>query len=136
MLGWAYGFSGVVVGGSKLGSSIGFPTANITLDEDYKLLPADGVYAVEAELQGSWYRGMMNMGSRPTVNDDASHKTIEVHLFDFNRNIYSEKIRISYVARLRDEKKFPGIDALKEQLALDRKMALRIFNITSPDHGE
>jgi riboflavin kinase/FMN adenylyltransferase len=136
MLGWAYGFSGVVVGGSKLGSSIGFPTANITIDEDYKLLPAEGVYAVEAELQGSWYRGMMNMGSRPTVNDDASRKTIEVHLFDFNRNIYSEKIRINYVARLRDEKKFQGIDALKEQLALDRKMALRILDKAGPGIGE
>jgi riboflavin kinase/FMN adenylyltransferase len=132
MLGWAYGFSGMVVGGSKLGSSIGFPTANIAIDEDNKLLPADGVYVVEAELQGSLYRGMMNMGSRPTVNDDPSLKTIEVHLFDFSRNIYSEKIRISYIARLRDEKKFQGIDALKEQLVLDRKMALRIFDKTRP----
>jgi riboflavin kinase/FMN adenylyltransferase len=75
---------------------------------------------------------MMNMGSRPTVNDDPSLKTIEVHLFDFSRNIYSEKIRISYIARLRDEKKFQGIDALKEQLVLDRKMALRIFDKTRP----
>ncbi len=128
MLGWEYGFSGNVIGGSRLGSSIGFPTANITVDEDYKMIPADGVYAVRAELKGSWYRGMMNMGSRPTVNDDPQRKTIEVHLFDFDRDIYSEKIRISYIARLRDEKKFRGIDALKEQLVLDRKKALRIFD--------
>ena len=74
---------------------------------------------------------MMNMGNRPTVNEDAEINTIEVHLLDFSRNIYSEKIRIRYIARMRDEKKFPGIDALKEQLALDRKMAIGIFNKTS-----
>jgi riboflavin kinase/FMN adenylyltransferase len=127
MLGWDYGFSGNVVGGSRLGRSIGFPTANITMDEDYKLMPPDGVYAVKAELNRTWYRGMMNMGSRPTVNDDPEIKTIEVHLFDFDRNIYSERIRISYVARIRDEQKFQGIDALKMQLGEDRKKALGIF---------
>lgn len=136
MLGWDYGFSGNVVGGSRLGSTIGFPTANITLDENFKLLPADGVYAVRAELKGSWYRGMMNMGSRPTVNDDSGLKTTEVHLFDFNRNIYSEKIRISYVARIRDEQKFQGIDSLKLQLAKDRETALRIFEGIATDFGE
>jgi riboflavin kinase/FMN adenylyltransferase len=136
MLGWNYGFSGNVVGGSKLGSSIGFPTANITLDEDYKLMPADGVYAVKAEMNGSWYKGMMNMGSRPTVNDDESLKTIEVHLFDFDRNIYSERIRISFVARIRDEQKFNGIEVLKIQLAEDRIKALSILNGTAPDYSD
>lgn len=136
MLGWDYGFSGNVVGGSKLGSSIGFPTANITLDEEYKLLPADGVYAVKAELKGSWFRGMMNMGSRPTVNDDPENKTMEVHLFDFNRNIYSERIRISYLARLRDERKFRDIEALRIQLAADRERAHRIFDEMDREHGE
>ena len=136
MLGWDYGFSGNVVGGSRLGRSIGFPTANITMDEDYKLMPADGVYAVKAELNGSWYRGMMNMGSRPTVNDDPGLKTIEVHLFDFDRNIYSERIRISYAARIRDEQKFQSIDALKLQLGEDRKKALRIFEGTATDIGD
>ena len=136
MLGWDYGFSGRVVGGSKLGSTIGFPTANITLAEDFKLLPAGGVYAVRAELEGSWYRGMMNMGSRPTVNDDPARETIEVHLFDFNRNIYSENIRISYVARIRDEQKFLGINALKEQLSRDRERALQIFDRYTADFGE
>jgi riboflavin kinase/FMN adenylyltransferase len=136
MLGWDYGFSGNVVGGSRLGSSIGFPTANITLDEDYKLIPADGVYAVRAELRGSWYNGMMNMGNRPTVNADPGLKTIEVHLFDFNRDIYSERIRVSYIARLRDEQKFRDIDALKEQLGRDREKALGIFDGTATDFGE
>lgn len=136
MLGWDYGFSGNVVGGSKLGSSIGFPTANIIMDEDYKLMPADGVYAVKAELKGELYSGMMNMGSRPTVNDDPALKTIEVHLFDFSRNIYSERIGIRYVARIRDEQKFQGVEALKRQLVEDRKMALRILEGTDRNHGE
>ena len=136
MLGWDYGFSGNVVGGSKLGSSIGFPTANIIMDEDYKLMPADGVYAVKAELKGELYSGMMNMGSRPTVNDDPALKTIEVHLFDFDRNIYSERIGIRYVARIRDEQKFQGVEALKRQLVEDRKMALRILEGTDTNHGE
>ncbi len=136
MLGWDYGFSGNVVGGSKLGSSIGFPTANIIMDEDYKLMPADGVYAVKAELKGELYSGMMNMGSRPTVNDDPALKTIEVHLFDFDRNIYSERIGIRYVARIRDEQKFQGVEALKRQLGEDRKMALRILEGTDTNHRE
>ena len=136
MLGWDYGFSGNVVGGSKLGSSIGFPTANIIMDEDYKLMPADGVYAVKAELKGKLYSGMMNMGSRPTVNDDPALKTIEVHLFDFNRNIYSERIGIRYVARIRDEQRFQDVEALKRQLGEDRKMALRILEGTDTNHGE
>jgi riboflavin kinase/FMN adenylyltransferase len=136
MLGWDYGFSGNVVGGSKLGSSIGFPTANIIMDEDYKLMPADGVYAVNAELKGKLHSGMMNMGSRPTVNDDPALKTIEVHLFDFDRNIYSERIGIRYVARIRDEQKFQGVEALKRQLVEDRKMALRILEGTDTNHGE
>ena len=136
MLDWEYGFSGNVVGGSRLGSSIGFPTANIMVEEDYKLMPADGVYAVRAELKGLWYRGMMNMGSRPTVNDDPGLKTIEVHLFDFDRNIYSEKIRINYVARIREERKFQGINSLKRQLGEDRKKILGIFDGTATDFGE
>ncbi len=136
MLGWSYGFSGEVVGGSKLGSSIGFPTANITPEAGYKLMPAGGVYAVTAELKGSLFKGMMNMGTRPTVNDDPGLKTIEVHLFDFDRNIYSEKIRISFLARLRDERKFQGIDALKKQLELDRENALRAFDETATAFGE
>jgi riboflavin kinase / FMN adenylyltransferase len=136
MLGREYGFSGKVIGGSRLGSSIGFPTANIIVDEEYKLMPADGVYAVRAELKGTWHGGMMNMGNRPTVNDDPAVKTIEVHLFDFDGNIYSERIRISYLARIRDEKKFKGIEALKRQLGEDRKIALDILKGTATGGGK
>jgi riboflavin kinase/FMN adenylyltransferase len=100
------------------------------------LLPAAGVYAVKAELKGTWYRGMMNMGNRPTVNEDRNRKTIEVHIFDFDRNIYSEKIRVTYIDRMRDERKFPHIEALKAQLVQDRETALRIFSGRSSDFGE
>ena len=136
LLGWTYSISGQVEGGSRLGSSIGFPTANITRCEDYKLLPADGVYAVEVEMKNKLYQGMMNMGSRPTVNDDPGLKTTEVHLFNFSRDIYSERIKISFISRLRDERKFQSIDALKKQLERDRDNAFGVFDEISPTFGE
>ncbi len=129
LLGWDYSFSGEVAGGSRLGTSIGFPTANITPDEEYKLIPADGVYAVLAELKGRTYRGMMNIGFRPTVNDDPNRKTIEVHLLDFRDNIYSEKIQVRFLTRLRNERKFGDINALKNQLLKDRQDSLEFFRI-------
>jgi riboflavin kinase/FMN adenylyltransferase len=128
ILGWEYTFSGKVVGGSRLGTSMGFPTANITPDNEYGLIPADGVYAVLAGLQEKTYRGMLNIGSRPTVNKDPEKKTIEVHLLDFKGNIYAEGIRVKFVARLRDEKKFRDTDALKNQLLADRESTLEILS--------
>ncbi|MCK4746402.1 MAG: bifunctional riboflavin kinase/FAD synthetase, partial [Bacteroidales bacterium] len=110
LLGWLYSFAGEVVGGSRLGTSIGFPTANITPEEENKLLPADGVYAVLALLKGKSYKGMMNMGSRPTVNKDPDKKSIEVHLIDFEENIYREKIEVQFVTRLREERRFSDIE--------------------------
>jgi riboflavin kinase/FMN adenylyltransferase len=127
LLGWEYAFSGEVAGGSRLGTSIGFPTANITPGESYKMIPADGVYAVRASLREKTYTGMLNIGSRPTVNDDPGKKTIEVHLLDFDGNIYSEKIRVSFVERLRDEQKFRNIEALREQLVRDREKTRELF---------
>ena len=129
-LGRTYSFSGQVVGGSQLGSSIGFPTANIITDEPSKLLPADGVYAVEAEMKNKLYRGMMNKGSRPTVNKDPQKKTLEVHLLDFQQDIYSEQIRIRFIARIRDEQRFESIAALKAQLGKDREVVKRVFKGT------
>ena len=127
LLGWEYFFSGEVVGGSKLGTSIGFPTANITLDEEINLVPADGVYAVLARLKDKRYRGMLNIGSRPTVNNDPERKTIEVHLLDFEENIYNEHIQIQFVSRLREERKFRDIDTLKKQLNIDRDNTRGLF---------
>ncbi len=127
LLGWNYTLNGEVIGGSKLGSSIGFPTANITSDEAYKLIPADGVYAVLARLRGASYKGMLNIGRRPTINDDPEHKTIEVHLLDFEENIYSKKIQVQFIARLRDERKFGNIEALRKQLMIDRENTRKLF---------
>lgn len=127
LLGWEYSFSGEVVGGSRLGTSMGFPTANIIPAEKYKLIPADGVYAVRAWLKGESCRGMLNIGSRPTVNEDPERKTIEVHLFDFEKNIYNQQIRVQFLDRLREERKFDSIEALKKQLILDRDNTIRFF---------
>ncbi len=135
LLGWNYSFTGEVVGGSRLGTSIGFPTANITPGKEDKLMPADGVYAVLARLKGKTCRGMLNIGSRPTVNNDPESKTIEVHLIDFEENIYSEQIRVQFVDRLRDERKFSNIDALKQQLFADRKNALQILQDTGEENS-
>jgi riboflavin kinase/FMN adenylyltransferase len=127
MLGWGYSFTGQVIGGSKLGTSIGFPTANITPAEDYKLIPASGVYAVRARMDRGVFEGMLNIGMRPTVNEDPSLQTIEVHLLDFEMNIYDEQIEVEFVERLRDEKKFSSIDALRQQLMEDRRMTRALF---------
>ncbi|MFC2113696.1 bifunctional riboflavin kinase/FAD synthetase [Bacteroidota bacterium] len=126
LLGWEYTFSGEVVGGSKLGTYIGFPTANITPAEKFKLIPADGVYAVRASLHGDSYLGMLNIGSRPTVNDDPDQKTIEVHLLNFEKNIYNEQIQVQFVKRLREERKFKDIESLRKQLLLDKENTLRL----------
>jgi len=127
LLGWNYSFAGEVVGGSKLGTAIGFPTANITPGEPYKILPMQGVYAVRALLKGEVFNGMLNMGSRPTVNDDPGRKTIEVHLLDFEKNIYHEQIKIEFVKRLRSERKFSDIDALGNQLRADLENTRKVF---------
>ncbi len=121
MLGYDYPLHGVVVSGNKLGRTIGFPTANMQLYEPLKLLPKDGVYAVEVEIQGQDrnYRGMCNIGVRPTV--DGKARTIETHILDFDEDIYGLPIRIKFKKRIRDEIKFESLDALRKQLALDRQ---------------
>jgi riboflavin kinase/FMN adenylyltransferase len=121
LLGSEYFLSGKVVGGSRLGTSIGFPTANITPGDEAKLLPCNGVYAVRAKLENTTYPGMLNIGTRPTVNDDPGKRTIEVHLLDFAGNIYSEQIVVRFIGRLRDEYRFTSTDALREQLVRDRQ---------------
>ena len=111
--------SGFVVIGNRLGNEIGFPTANIELAEEHKLIPCDGVYAVRAKRleTGEMLLGMCNIGHRPTVQGIG--KTIEVNLFDFKQDIYGEHLRLYFVERIRDEQKFENIVALKAQLAND-----------------
>lgn len=125
-LGRCYELEGRVVHGNRLGTKMGFPTANISVAESYKLIPKDGVYAVKVFVLNEWGTGMLNIGFRPTV--DGSVRSIEVHLFDFDQEIYGESISIHFVEKLRDEKKFENLDELKKQLAIDKKSAQAILS--------
>jgi len=120
-LGYSYSISGTIVGGRKIGRSIGFPTANIKSDYHYKLIPAKGVYAVEVQLDGLRYQGMLSIGSNPTVNNDTSLRSIEVHILNFDKNIYGRVISVIFRKRLRDEIKFDNTKQLAEQMERDKQ---------------
>jgi riboflavin kinase/FMN adenylyltransferase len=122
LLGRRYSFQGIVIKGDQRGRTIGFPTANLKLNNEQKLIPARGVYAIYAGSGNKVYKGMMNIGVRPTVN--GTTETIEAHLFDFNQDIYGERLTIDCVCRIRNEIKFESIDRLKHQLELDKQSAL------------
>jgi len=125
-LGRPYSFSGRVVRGDGRGKSIGFPTANIEPPGKAKTMPARGVYAVAVRIGGEQYQGMMNIGVRPTVSDGLT-ETTEVHLFDFNRELYDETMTVSFIRRLREERMFGSLGALVTQLKKDRDEARRII---------
>lgn len=125
-LGYNYCFSGEVVKGKQLGRTIGFPTANIHILEDYKLIPKNGVYIVKCYHNNSSYFGMMNIGNRPTVNGES--QTIEVNLFDFDKEIYTENLTVEILKFVRNEQKFDSLDALKEQIQKDKTTALNHIN--------
>jgi riboflavin kinase/FMN adenylyltransferase len=125
-VGYHYFLSGTVVKGKQLGRTIGFPTANIELEEAYKLVPQNGVYIVRVEIDGKTIYGMMNIGFNPTVQ--GKQKTIEVHLFDFDTNIYNRKIQVAILQRIRSEKKFESVELLKEQLQKDKAFSLHYLN--------
>lgn len=118
LLGRNYRAQGIVIEGKKLGRTIGYPTANIHIENEYKLLPKMGVYAVEVFVEGQQYAGMLNIGFNPTTTSSI-HRNIEVHIFDFQKDIYGKEIEIGFLERLRDEQKFSGLEALKAQLAKD-----------------
>lgn len=117
-LGYPYAITGKVVKGQQLGRTIGYPTANISVQEDYKLIPQNGVYVVQSTIQEKTVFGMMNIGNRPTV--DGTLQTIEVHFLDFDQDLYNQNISVSLLKRLRSEQKFPSLDALKNQLLHDK----------------
>ena len=121
-LGYDYSLTGIIFKGKQLGRTIGYPTANITIEEDYKLIPNNGVYIAKSVLNGKTVFGMMNIGTRPTV--DGTKQTIEINFFDFKQDLYEKKITISLLHRMRSEQKFESIDALKNQLGKDKKTAL------------
>ncbi|MGQ2983451.1 bifunctional riboflavin kinase/FAD synthetase [Flavobacterium sp.] len=128
-LGYPYFLTGTVVTGKQLGRTIGFPTANISVKEDYKLIPANGVYVVSAIIDGKAEEGMMNIGVRPTV--DGNSLSIEVHFLNLDKDLYGREITINVHHRLRDEQKFASFDALKEQLFADRENSVMYFKQNS-----
>ena len=119
MLGYNYSLLGVVVAGNHLGRRIGFPTANMKLYEPLKLLPGNGVYSVEVESLGRTFRGMCNIGTRPTVNV-GKDTTVETNIFDFDEDIYGLDLKVTFLKKIRDERRFESLEALKAQLELDR----------------
>lgn len=126
MLGYRYTLLGVVVAGNKLGRTIGFPTANMELYEPLKVVPANGVYAVEAEVLGQRHGGICNIGTRPTIGS-GNARTIETNIFGFNDDIYGLDLRINFIARLRDERRFSSMEDLRHQLENDRKIAEKLL---------
>ena len=110
---------GIVVKGRQLGDTIGFPTANLEIIGQRKLIPQNGVYAVTVSIDNSINQGMMNIGNRPTVETNGERK-VEVHILNFSGNLYGKKLQISCVDRIRDEKKFTSLDELKSQLKEDK----------------
>jgi len=125
LLGYAYSFSGEVVIGDQLGRTIGFPTANLAISAHFKLIPANGVYTVRTTIEGNIHFGVMNIGTRPTLH--GSDRRIEVHIFNFETNIYGITIEVEVLARIRDEQKFDSLDTLKVQIARDKEQALQLI---------
>ena len=125
-LGRYFNLTGKVVKGDGLGKKINYPTANIFIEENYKIIPKDGVYLVETIIKDKLFKGMMNIGHRPTIGTNV--KSIEVHLFNFNEDIYGQVISIKMISKIRDEKKFSSIQALKEQLVKDENYCLKLIN--------
>lgn len=122
-----FAINGKVIQGSKIGSEIGFPTANIKIKDECKILPKNGVYAVKVFFKEHQYYGMLNLGNRPSISDDSF--AIEVHMFDFSSNIYNQELRVEFIQRIRDEKEFPNMEGLKCQLKIDEKNCKQIFKL-------
>lgn len=127
LLGYSYSVSGIVIEGRKIGRTIGYPTANIKPHSMYKLIPANGVYAVEVKIDEKLYPGMLSIGSNPTVNEDVSLRSIEVHILNFDNEIYGQNISVFFRKRLRDEKRFDNLVQLTEQMGRDKEDTLQLL---------
>jgi riboflavin kinase/FMN adenylyltransferase len=125
-LGYHFSLKGRVIKGDKIGRTIGFPTANIFVEESYKLIPADGIYAVTVDLNEGSFKGMAYIGQRPTIN--GMTRNIEVNIFDFSQEIYGQDITMTFMEFLRHDVKFTGLEALKVQLQQDKEDTLAFFN--------
>lgn len=126
LLTYDYSVKGKVVDGFKVGHKIGFPTANIEVLDNEKMIPSLGVYAVKIHWKKTLYKGMMNIGNRPTLNN-GDHVSLEVNIFNFDADIYNETVIIDFVNKIRDEKKFANVDELIEQLKKDKDAVLALF---------
>jgi riboflavin kinase/FMN adenylyltransferase len=126
LLGRFYTTSGIVIHGDKRGRTIGFPTANVGIHEDY-IIPPLGVYAVRMKVKSNWHNGVCNIGYKPTFNKEALHLSVEVHLFNFNEEIYGEEVVIEWHIHLRKEQKFSGIEELVAQIEKDKQNSLNYF---------
>lgn len=125
-LGYHYFINGTVVEGEKIGRKIGFPTANLKVNDWYKLIPGNGVYAVLVTFENKKYNGMLNIGTRPTI--DGNYTTIEVNIFNFNQEIYTKELKIEFIEKIRDEQKFDNLTDLQKQLTHDKEKALSILS--------
>jgi riboflavin kinase / FMN adenylyltransferase len=128
LLGYCYSIKGIVIEGKKLGRELGFPTANIKPGDQHKLVPADGVYAVEVLVNKNKYLGMLNIGRNPTLNKGDGIRSIEANIFDFDRDIYGQEIEIVFRFRIRNEQKFSDIRQLSDQMKLDKKEVLVLLS--------
>jgi riboflavin kinase / FMN adenylyltransferase len=128
LLGYHYSLNGTIIGGKKIGRSLGFPTANVLPKERYKLIPKDGVYAVNVNLDDTTLNGMLNIGLRPTLSNGENGKSIEVHIFDFKHQIYGKDVQVRFVGRIRDEVKFSSVEHLVEQIKKDKTIAQDILS--------
>jgi len=125
-LGYEYFINGTVKQGRQLGRTIGYPTANVQLDENFKLIPAIGVYAAFAIIDDEKYFGMVNIGTNPTIGENPL--TIEINIFDFNKNIYNKKITIGFIDKIRDQQKFNSLDELKNALSNDKMITQKLIS--------
>lgn len=133
--GYEFSLFGIVISGKQVGREIGFPTANIETSDRHKIIPGYGVYAVKVIVNNQNYSGMLNIGSRPTFNNNADNRSIEVNIFNFSDNIYNHKITLVFIDKIRDEQKFVGVEMLVEQLRRDKIKALEILQVPPPGGG-
>ncbi len=128
MLGYPYSLGGIVIKGKGIGRSLGFPTANLKPSYRYKLIPADGVYAVTIDIEGVPLKGILSIGYNPTVNRDNSERSVEVNIFDFEYDIYGREIRVFFRHWLRPEKRFDNIKDLTDQMKKDKQVAMNLLS--------
>ncbi len=127
-LGYPFFINGTVVYGDQIGRKMGYPTANIVISENYKLIPSDGIFAVKVKAAGELYKGMAYIGTRPTFS--GIRRNIEVNIFDFDKDIYKQQIQMEFHNFVREDIKFSSLEELKEQLAKDRVDVIRLLGVS------